>query len=535
MFNFYKYSFLFIMNLSLALKIDSCSNLNSQGVYILDEVRIDKDYYYNVRIDLSRVANPTNTDNNEYGDFIAYTLEGTIEYFNNNEKYEINILYCSDFKSKDKSIKESSVTLTNGFINGKQPLSINILNSNIVHFKSTDDAFETDYQNLDQVLQDIFDPKDKATFLALSSFTTKGFKDVDTKSSQIVAGPPLKKMKLITHDHNAMQLESELTHKADNSASSIVSQVPQAKKMGLTSNEPTEALNSSEIASQSSGDDAGISKPLTNGFDGEVDNLLILELKNISKKKKLQIKNIIDNLDSSQSIVLNPISIDSKEVEYSKIIINYYQITLHKKSYNITLFDKIGGEITYSDLLINVFTENYKLNFNFYSSDILKPINFASKILNIKDIIVPLEYYTLSLFSTLKTEEKLGEEGILLIRNIGLAQTQQTKDFVRDLDYDDKLVFINNRPLHRKPNNKRIEIIKVNSIEKANHTIYYYDILIKAEGQEETFNNRPIAVGNNGTSVNLRIELPQNIDSTQRAKSISVTNFRLSTSKKTTN
>ena len=150
------------MNLSLALKIDSCSYLIFPGIYTLDKVRIDKDYYYDVRIDLKRVANPTHTDKDQYRDLISYPLEGTIEYFKNNENYKINILYCADFYSKDKSIKKSSVTLTNGFIHNKQPLLIDILNSNIIHFKSTDEALERDYQLLNNDLfpQGIWEPND---------------------------------------------------------------------------------------------------------------------------------------------------------------------------------------------------------------------------------------------------------------------------------------------------------------------------------------------------------------------------------------
>ena len=44
--NFYKYSFLFIMNLSLAQKIDSCSIFNIPGIYTLDKISIDDNVYH---------------------------------------------------------------------------------------------------------------------------------------------------------------------------------------------------------------------------------------------------------------------------------------------------------------------------------------------------------------------------------------------------------------------------------------------------------------------------------------------------------
>ena len=53
MFNLYKYLFLFIMNLSLAEKIESCSIFNTPGIYTVNEVKINGEKFDNTKIDIT--------------------------------------------------------------------------------------------------------------------------------------------------------------------------------------------------------------------------------------------------------------------------------------------------------------------------------------------------------------------------------------------------------------------------------------------------------------------------------------------------
>ena len=534
MFNFYKYSFLFIMNLSLALKIDSCSYLIMPGIYTLDKVTIDKDYYYNVRIDLRIVANPTHTDNDEYGGFIAYTLEGIIEYFKNNEKYEINILYCADFKSKDESIKESSVTLTNVFIHNKQPLSINILNSNIIHFTPTDDALEKDYQLLNN---DLF-PQGILESNGIDNYE-KLIRD------QTDDNPPAKKRRLSTHlEHNAMQLSSELTHKADNSESSIVSQEPLTKNGELTSDKIGEAQSSvSEITSQSSGAEAGTGSQSIGRFNGEVENNGVQESKTILVNKISDLKPIIDNLDKNQSLELNSKSIFSKQVTYTKIIINYDNKKYKGKTYNITVFHNKKGEATYSHIVIIIFMRQNKLKIRFYGNKIIKPINNDSEGEKFKDIELLIENYDLSLLTTLQPDEKLdetkkrenqlvsdlkkqyGENFIYLFMVTPSSNKQMLYDLIHELNDEERLVFFQNDVYSRKVYYNEIEITK-NLRTKGVAGVDYYSIHIKyLPDGEETIESTPISVIFNGNYVKLKFVVSSNGMMIKR--SVTVNNFHL--------
>ena len=522
------------MNLSLALKIDSCSYLIFPGIYTLDKVRIDKDYYYDVRIDLRIVANPTHNDNDEYGDLIAYPLEGTIGYFKNNENHEINILYCADFKSKDESIKESSVTLTNGFIHDKQPLSTDILNSNIIHFTPRDDALEMDYQLLNNDLfpQGILEPN-----------------DIDNPenliSAQIDDEPPAKRRRLSTHlEHNAMQLSSELTHKADNSESSIVSQEQQHKNGELTSDKISEAQSSvSEIASQSSGAEAGTSNQSIERFNGEVENNGLQESKTILDNTITVLKPIIDNLDKNQSLELVPKSTISKELTYPKIIINYDHISYNAKSYNITIFHNKKGEVTYRDILISIVTKLNQLKLKFYPRKTIKPIDNDSEGEKFKEIKLLIENYVLSLLTTLHPDKKLdetkkrknqllsdlkkqyGENFIYLFMVTVLSNQKILYDLIDELNHGESLVFFQDDLYSRKLDYKEIEITKnlrMNGVVGE----YYYSIHIKyLLGGEETLESNHISVVINDRYANLRFLVSSNGKTIKRT--FTVTNFDL--------
>ncbi len=514
MFNFYKYSFLFIINLSLAYKIDSCSYLIIPGIYTLDKVRIDKDYYYNVRIDLRIVANPTHNDNDEYGDLIAYTLEGTIGYFKNNENHEINILYCNDFKSKDESIKESSVTLTNGFIYAKQPLSIDILNSNIIHFTPTEDALERDYQLLNNDLfpQGILEPNGIDNPEKLISAQT------DYK-------PPAKKRRLSTHlEHNAMHLSSELTHKADNSESSIISQEPLTKNGELTSVKISEAQSSvSEIATQSSGAEAGTSNQSIGRFNGEVESNGMQKINTPTLDNKEELKTIINNLDENQSIVLIHKSSVYEEFTYTKIIINFFRGWVKAKSYSITLINNSEEEITDTDQLISVFPVRGQLQILFYPRKMKNKIDNSSESKTRVQLI--LDNYNLYISRNLQPEARLdkikktenqiisdykkqyGQNFVTLIESINVNNKKKLSDFIQELKDEEKLVLIPNDQDYRNLRHNKIEIIKSVGANGQFGTNYYYICVIFKKGKEESIKSSPISILDNGISISIQFKV----------------------------
>ena len=500
MFNFYKYSFLIIINLSLADKIDSCNNLIIPGIYVLDKVRIDKDYYYNVSIDLREMANLAYINNDQYGDFIAYTLEGTIKYFQNSENNEINILYCTDFNSKDESIKESSVTLTNGFKHDKQPLSFNILNSNIVHFQSKVVALERDYQLLNNDLfpQGIWEPKGI-------------YKYED----------PIR------------------TYEADKIASSMVSQEPQTKNGELTIDKITEAQSSvSEIASQSSGAEAGISNQSIGGFNGEVENNGVQESKTILVNKISDLKPILDNLDKNKSLELIPKSKISKIVKFTKIIVNYDHEAYNTKYYKITVFYKKKREVTYRDILILLYINRNNLRIKFYPRKRIKVIGNDSEGEKFTPIELVIENCHLSLLTNIPPDEKkrehqlvsdlekqYGKNFIYLFEVTPSSDKKILTEIIYDLNGVEKLVFYQSEAYSAAKNYKAIEITKsleTNEVFGVNH----YSILIKyLSGEEETIESTPISVSFYKNSVRLRFLLPSNGNMIE--KKFTVTNFHL--------
>ena len=55
-FNFYKYLFLFIMNLSLAEEIESCSIFDTPRIYTVNEVNINGKKFDNTKIDITMLS-----------------------------------------------------------------------------------------------------------------------------------------------------------------------------------------------------------------------------------------------------------------------------------------------------------------------------------------------------------------------------------------------------------------------------------------------------------------------------------------------
>ena len=186
------------MNLSLAKNIDSCSNLNLLGIYTLDKVSIGDNDYHNIKINISKIADPLYTDDSEYETIHTYTLEGTTEYIKNNEIFKIKVLLCTDFKSKNESIKKSDISILTDFLFNNDSFSISIVSSKIIKFEDKYDALGIDFQNLDEVLlqQDLFNPDGTLKDLSLQSAKMKRFNEVDLKGFQRVAEPPVKKNKV---------------------------------------------------------------------------------------------------------------------------------------------------------------------------------------------------------------------------------------------------------------------------------------------------------------------------------------------------
>ena len=129
MFNFCKYLFLFIMNLSLAVKIDTCSVFSEHGIYHLDKVIINGNEYKNIIIDITNTANQLYSHIDDDGTLIPYTLKGTIKYSENDES---DFIYCADYIPKKESSFKQSVVLSAYHGEGKEELLISISDSTII-------------------------------------------------------------------------------------------------------------------------------------------------------------------------------------------------------------------------------------------------------------------------------------------------------------------------------------------------------------------------------------------------------------------
>ena len=447
------------------------------------------------------IADLTYVEHLHHGNFFSYKMKGTIKYIENNENFAINFLYCSHFHSENESFKKSYITLSDHFIDSNGSFKYSIFSSDITNFVSTHNALERDSQYLDEVHQ---------------------LNDGDPTSTKTVVKLPVKNKR----------------------ASYQTSQESSTKKMKLKSDEQTGELSSGrEIASQSSVAEAGRSNPLTKGFDREVENSDDREFTNISVGFIKEIKEIIKNLDDNQSIELIPSSGVSKEVAYTKIIINYCTTSYRKKSYNITLFDNKGGEITHIDHLIDVFSEDNELKLKLSPRYIKQPTIYINNVVGIivTHIKVPIENYDLSII-TLQPDhqiisdlnKKYGKNFVAIIDNIKIDNTERIKGLVRDLNNDNRLVFINSRR-SRINKNKKIEIIKKDRKyrKERNSKVDYYDIYIESDEGEETIENEPISVGSDGRTINLRTSFYK--EGERIKKSFTVNNFRLYTSIDATN
>ena len=539
MFNLYKYLFLIIINLSLAQKIDRCNIFDAPGIYTLDKISIDDNVYHNITIDIREIANLTYSESDQYGTFLSYTISGTIKYIKNNEIFEINFLYCSHFNSKNESIKKSYITLSDDFINSKDPFKNSILSSNIINFESIQDALKRSYQNLYQILhQDVSSSNVIDTYFPL-----------DDQEE-----PPKKKINLMREDvPKDMQLASKSTiHRPNKMVSSMAFQEPQGINMELMthdveSDKPTKALSRSKIASQSNSDKAGRSIPLTDGFDEEIKKNRVPEIKNISVLNKNKIIKIIKDLEKSKSIVLMDESSVYKGIQYTKIIVNYSEIISSAKSYNITLFDNKGKETTYIDQFVDVFVEDHKLKFRFYSRDVEKTIDIDNPPERIEgdDSELSIENFNLYILATLHPEESLGEikkadsqiisdlnpkdsqNSVSLIRNITPNNQEAISIFLLNLNDGLKLVFTNNKYFNKK--------IQITNSEKKDGMfgVKYYNISIKSGTEIESFNDKTISLTAKGSSLYCRIQ--SNSKEGRFLKVFTITNFQLSISTNTTN
>ena len=134
MFNLYKFLFLFIMNLSLAVTIEDCSSFNTPGIYTLDKVMINEKVFHNIKIDITKMAKLNSSNITTTGLFNYYILEGAISYTQNNESKNIKITGCSEIIFILES-KTSIVIQSNESVNGEKPLLIYILSETEAHFE----------------------------------------------------------------------------------------------------------------------------------------------------------------------------------------------------------------------------------------------------------------------------------------------------------------------------------------------------------------------------------------------------------------
>ena len=136
MFNFYKYLFLFIMNLSLAVKIESCSVFSKKGDYILDEAYIGKNLFKDIIIEILEPAKSLSPVFEKEEIHIVYNIEGMFKYKENGENKKIKFNYCYDLISNDVDRKLKTVSLSDYNRELKEPsMPITITNSNMTYGK----------------------------------------------------------------------------------------------------------------------------------------------------------------------------------------------------------------------------------------------------------------------------------------------------------------------------------------------------------------------------------------------------------------
>ena len=142
MFNFYKYLFLFIINLSLAVKIDSCSIFSQKGVYTLNEAIIGKNLFQDIIIEIQEPAYKENTVIEKDTAHISYTLDGIVKYKENHENKEIKFFLCIDFINNINPHKAEIIYLTDyNSENEKMPITItnSIVTNNEIKLNEPDD------------------------------------------------------------------------------------------------------------------------------------------------------------------------------------------------------------------------------------------------------------------------------------------------------------------------------------------------------------------------------------------------------------
>ncbi len=124
MFDFYKYLFLFMINLSLA--ISSCNEFAKSGVYKLNEVFLDQEKYLNIRleVDTPAIKLPVDSMNNSE----IYSIKA--RFFIG--KIVIDYEFCSDLQVKD-GLKILLVS-----DDKEHEFSLNISTSKIINYQEYD-------------------------------------------------------------------------------------------------------------------------------------------------------------------------------------------------------------------------------------------------------------------------------------------------------------------------------------------------------------------------------------------------------------
>ena len=345
MFNFYKYSFLFIMNLSLAQKIDSCINLNRPGVYTVDKVTIiDEDgsskEHSNITIEISKPANLSKSENSDVIISNAYIIQGTVKYIENNENYEINFSLCDEYKYE--SNKPFSIILSNSAINIKHSLIISILSSNISHFESKEETLDRDSTNEDSEEELIYFNSPDG-FVLFEPDELQGVNSLDPTSTRT----------------DAIQSGSGLTNQPNERERSMVSQEHRAKKR---------ELETKVVASEEEPQTKKIRSAISLKNDKKI--WYHQKLENLSPEFDKWIQSNV-HFEEQYDILYTTNPLSKFINDFTEVIVYNALLENLKVDHTIVLINK-ANIVTYSNILIITITKNNELDnytFKLYKKD----------------------------------------------------------------------------------------------------------------------------------------------------------------------
>ena len=179
MFNLYIYLFLFIINVSFAQNIKSCSDFSLPGVYTLDKVMVNEREIHNILLVIITGAKKKRFSEIEHGTAMSYTIKGLIHDF------EIKFKSCRDVILRNGS----TVILTTDSEKEGEIFSISLLNSNIKDYDATlpmlDDDIFTDTEELEggSMLDEYIDARSPSDSKEKSGDDTKLNSDSNEKKS----------------------------------------------------------------------------------------------------------------------------------------------------------------------------------------------------------------------------------------------------------------------------------------------------------------------------------------------------------------